>query len=58
MNPTLRKVLLILLISFVCAPLLAHEFWLQPQKFIYHKGENVNVRFMVGEGFEGEIGPA
>ena len=54
MNPTLRKVLFIFLIFFVCAPLFAHEFWLQPQKFIYLKGENISIRFMVGEQFEGE----
>lgn len=32
----------------------AHEFWLQPEKFIYKRGEPVNIHFYVGENFEGE----
>jgi uncharacterized GH25 family protein len=32
----------------------AHEFWLQPDKFIYDRGEEINVSFLVGENFEGE----
>ncbi|MBL7752659.1 MAG: hypothetical protein JNN29_14855, partial [Chitinophagaceae bacterium] len=32
----------------------AHEFWLQPEKFMYKRGESVNIRFYVGENFEGE----
>ena len=32
----------------------AHEFWLQPDKFIYKKGEKATIRFQVGENFEGE----
>lgn len=32
----------------------AHEFWLQPEKFIYKRGEPINIRFNVGENFEGE----
>jgi uncharacterized GH25 family protein len=35
-------------------PLLAHEFWLQPERFIYQPGEEINLRFYVGENFEGE----
>lgn len=54
MKITLKKLLFLFIIFSITAPLLAHEFWLQPQKFIYRKGENINVRFMVGEHFEGE----
>jgi len=32
----------------------AHEFWLQPAKFIFKPGEKLLVRFMVGENFMGE----
>lgn len=32
----------------------SHEFWLQPDKFIYQRGEAVNVKFLVGENFDGE----
>jgi uncharacterized GH25 family protein len=40
---------------FTCAGLLsAHEFWLQPEKFIYSYADIVNIRFWVGENFEGE----
>jgi uncharacterized GH25 family protein len=32
----------------------SHEFWLQPNKYIYDRGEEINIRFVVGENFEGE----
>lgn len=32
----------------------AHEFWLQPDKFLYQKGEVLKLNFMVGEDFTGE----
>lgn len=32
----------------------AHEFWLQPQQFHFNRGELANIRFRVGEHFEGE----
>lgn len=32
----------------------AHEFWLQPDKFIYQKNETANIKFRVGENFEGD----
>jgi len=32
----------------------AHEFWLNPEKFIYKRTEKVNIRFLVGENFDGE----
>ena len=32
----------------------SHEFWLQPDKFIYKKGDKASIRFLVGENFEGE----
>jgi uncharacterized GH25 family protein len=32
----------------------AHEFWMQPDKFRYQKGDVMRVQFMVGEQFIGE----
>lgn len=32
----------------------AHEFWLQPQQFHFNRGEQANIRFRVGDHFEGE----
>lgn len=32
----------------------AHEFWLQPKKFKYKVGEEMFIKFLVGENFEGE----
>jgi uncharacterized GH25 family protein len=37
-----------------CCIFCSHEFWLQPDKFIYQRGEAVNVKFLVGEKFDGE----
>lgn len=46
---------LFLLIPFLLVlPVLAHEFWLQPQQYIFSRGEEINIRFRVGEGFEGD----
>src|SRR5215204_1449127 len=42
-----------LLLSFFSS-LFAHEFWLNPGKFIYKRAEKINIRFLVGENFEGE----
>lgn len=32
----------------------AHEFWMQPDKFLFSVGEAARVNFMVGENFTGE----
>jgi hypothetical protein len=32
----------------------AHEFWLQPEKFICKRGETIYIRFEVGENFKGD----
>jgi len=42
-----------LLLTFISS-LFAHEFWLNPKKFIYKRTEKVNIRVLVGENFEGE----
>jgi len=49
----MRKIIFSL--SLICIYVLfsSHEFWLQPDKFIYQRGEQINMRFYVGEHFEG-----
>jgi uncharacterized GH25 family protein len=42
------------LLFIAVLPVLAHEFWLEPQQYIFSRGEEVNIRFKVGEGFMGE----
>ena len=49
----MKKYLTFLLIFFVLSTW-AHEFWLQPSSFILKKGDKANIRFMVGENFEGD----
>lgn len=48
------KSFFLLLLFFVIAPVLAHEFWLEPQQYIFSRGEEINIRLKVGEGFKGE----
>jgi uncharacterized GH25 family protein len=50
----MKKLLLIFFLLTFISSLSAHEFWLNPQKFIYKRMEKVNIRFLVGENFEGE----
>ena len=49
------KKIIALAVFFIASNFLsAHEFWLQPDKFIYQQGESINTRFLVGENFTGE----
>ncbi|WP_336516975.1 DUF4198 domain-containing protein [Pollutibacter soli] len=34
--------------------LAGHEFWIQPQRFHFKRGQPIRIRFQVGENFEGE----
>ncbi len=47
------KSFLLILVCLFTAPLLAHEFWLQPQQFLFSAGDEINIRFQVGEKFAG-----
>lgn len=40
--------------ALVISPSLAHEFWLEPQRFRLDAGEGFRLHFMVGESFKGE----
>ncbi|HEX4956911.1 MAG TPA: DUF4198 domain-containing protein [Lacibacter sp.] len=48
------KSFFLLFLFFAIAPVLAHEFWLEPQRYIFSRGEEINIRLKVGEGFKGE----
>jgi uncharacterized GH25 family protein len=48
------KVILISVVCIIVAPVLAHEFWLEPQQYIFSRGEEINIRFKAGEQFTGE----
>ena len=50
----MKKLLLIFFLLTFISSLSAHEFWLNPDKFIYKRAEKVNISFIVGENFEGE----
>jgi uncharacterized GH25 family protein len=51
--PIKRIALVFIFLTFISS-LLAHEFWLNPEKFIYKRAEKINIRFFVGENFKGE----
>jgi len=48
-----RKLLTLFTLSTLFTLLSAHEFWLDPHKFIYKRTEKINIRFWVGENFDG-----
>lgn len=50
----MRKIGSIFFLLTLISPLLAHEFWLNPERFIYKRAGKINVRFLVGENFDGE----
>lgn len=50
----MKKILLVTSLLTIISSLLAHEFWLSPDKFIYQRGEKINIRFFIGENFDGE----
>lgn len=49
-----RKSILLCFVLLTVLPVLAHEFWLEPQQYIFSRGEEINIRLRVGEGFTGE----
>ncbi|MEJ8842552.1 DUF4198 domain-containing protein [Lacibacter sp. H375] len=50
----LKYKLTYLLILLLILPALAHEFWLEPQQYIFSRTDEINIRFRVGESFTGE----
>jgi uncharacterized GH25 family protein len=49
----MKKTIIVFLLG-IAAAVSAHEFWIQPDKFIYKRGEMINLRFLAGENFTGE----
>lgn len=49
----LKYKLTYLLILLLVLPALAHEFWLEPQQYIFSRADEINIRFKVGEAFTG-----
>lgn len=50
----IKKIVFSILLLTLISSLSAHEFWLNPQKFIYKRAEKINIKFLVGENFEGD----
>lgn len=42
------------LILLLVLPALSHEFWLEPQQYIFSRADEINIRFRVGEDFTGD----
>jgi uncharacterized GH25 family protein len=49
----MKKIIFLLLI-FVASSVFGNEFWIQPEKFIYKRGETINIHFATGENFNEE----
>lgn len=50
----MKQSLLCGLLVILAGASLAHEFWLQPNKYFYTVRETASIRFQVGEGFKGD----
>src|SRR5438876_1031479 len=50
----MKKKIIFCLFVFIVINVSGHEFWLQPDKFIYKRSETTNIKFLVGENFAGE----
>ncbi|HEV8287348.1 MAG TPA: DUF4198 domain-containing protein [Chitinophagaceae bacterium] len=49
----MKKKVIFCLLVLVVINVSGHEFWIQPDKFIYKRGETINIKFLVGENFSG-----
>ncbi|MCU0418177.1 MAG: DUF4198 domain-containing protein [Cyclobacteriaceae bacterium] len=50
----MKRLFCMAVVAVVCATAQAHEFWLQPQKYLFAVGETAVIDFKVGENFTGE----
>src|SRR5215471_8767972 len=50
----MKKKISVWLLTFTVINVFGHEFCIQPNKFIYKRGEAINIKFLVGENFKGE----
>ncbi len=51
---SISKKISFLLPVFIVINVSGHEFWMQPDKFIYNRTEPVNIRLLSGQNFNGE----
>ena len=49
----MKKLLSVFIVMMLITRVAAQECWLLPDKFIYERGEPVNIGFRIGENFEG-----
>ncbi len=49
----MKKKIIFLLLALSLINASGHEFWLQPDKFMYKRIEPINIKFLVGENFNG-----
>lgn len=50
----MKKTSLLFAIAVCSIGALAHEFWFMPNRFFFSPGQTANLRFKVGENFEGD----
>ncbi len=50
----MKKKIVFCLFLTVVITVSGHEFWIQPDKFIYKRGETVNLKFLTGDNFKGD----
>lgn len=50
----MKKKIFFWLLTFAVINVFGNEFWIQPTKFIYKRGETINIKFLLGENFQGE----
>jgi uncharacterized GH25 family protein len=50
----MKKPVFFFLLLFLYVILCSYELWLNPEKFIYHPGDKINIRILSGENFEGK----
>lgn len=49
----MKKFLSVFFFLLISTFLSSHEFWLNPNKYVYQTGDLINIKFLVGENFEG-----
>lgn len=50
----MKKKTIFPLLLFIVINVPGHEFWIQPDKFIYKRTDPINIKFLVGENFNGD----
>ncbi len=50
----MKKKIVFCLLILIMVNVFGHEFWIQPDKFIYKRGETINIKFLAGKNFDGD----